>query len=565
MSISGYGTWTVTWPWPQAFFTQYYLLAASEEDWGTVTGAGAEGHDSLVLFELYNESNTWNAQGVGRLGLPAEILSVDVAPFGRFYVVAVRKTGAPHQLFIRNPNSDSDTDAIVQTDDATVPRGITVCNYKGQCIIGGLESNNPPWDSLGNCSVAWSGIGRFTFDPEEDKTAGFITMPWDDWGKGLVYKVLRLGDLVAVYGDSGIAVLNPYSNKLVTGLGLGKDEGMGIPHTYCIAGNQNVQLFLDNNLDLSIVDKGFNVNKLGYRSYMENLTLADIRMSYVPQERKFYICDNSYSYILTEYGLYSCHQSSTGLGSYRGTVCGFLSSRADYEARVTIDEEDFEVRALKTLDVIEFGVDYSLGSDLAVNGSFASDEYWTKEAGWTISGGTANCDASANSEVKSLIQTTEELTEDSVYIVSYELSNYSAGEVMVSCGADGNGTYRSKNGTFVEVIQCSGDGYLQFGAGVGFIGSIDNVTVEEVNLIYGGVDFKYSFNEPYRSSSWIRINDEGLVFPIITGNDFRLKFKAVDYRISGLRLDYLQARFKVVDKRGIRGPYAYHENLTRRG
>ena len=30
------------------------------------------------------------------------------------------------------------------------------------------------------------------------------------------------------------------------------------------------------------------------------------------------------------------------------------------------------------------------GSELVTNGSFATDSDWTKETGWTISGGTAN-------------------------------------------------------------------------------------------------------------------------------------------------------------------------------
>ena len=32
------------------------------------------------------------------------------------------------------------------------------------------------------------------------------------------------------------------------------------------------------------------------------------------------------------------------------------------------------------------------GSELVTNGSFDADSDWTKQSGWTISGGTANCD-----------------------------------------------------------------------------------------------------------------------------------------------------------------------------
>jgi len=82
----------------------------------------------------------------------------------------------------------------------------------------------------------------------------------------------------------------------------------------------------------------------------------------------------------------------------------------------------------------------------------------------------------------------------------------------------------------------------------------DNVVFKEV-LLEAGADFKYDYNEAYRESTWKRLNNQGLVFPIITASDFRVKIKATDYRVDGLYIDSAKARYKLVDKRGIRGLY----------
>ena len=40
---------------------------------------------------------------------------------------------------------------------------------------------------------------------------------------------------------------------------------------------------------------------------------------------------------------------------------------------------------------------YALGSELVINGNFATDSNWTKGTGWTISGGVASCDGTQSS------------------------------------------------------------------------------------------------------------------------------------------------------------------------
>jgi len=89
---------------------------------------------------------------------------------------------------------------------------------------------------------------------------------------------------------------------------------------------------------------------------------------------------------------------------------------------------------------------------------------------------------------------------------------------------------------------------------------IDDLSFKEV-LLEGAVDFKYDYDETRRSSDWIRVNPQGVITPIITANDFRVKFRATDYRPTVIHLDYMNVRYKLVDKRAVRGLHGANENV----
>jgi hypothetical protein len=317
-----------------------------------------------------------------------------------------------------------------------------------------VQSNNQPWDSIGECSVAWSGIGKFNFNPGDEKTAGFTVMPWDDWGKGNVSKVARLKDVVAVYGSGGRAFLVPYTSKTAVGFGLKELTGPGISKGSHFAGDYSIHGFISTDNEFWVVDEGLSFKKLGYKEYIDDMIAENaeegdnvpVIVSFEPLKKRFYISGFSSSYVLTEFGLYSTHQSVTGIGNYRGGVLGgFVKDHEDYEGRLTVSEKDFKLRGMKTIDALEYGVDNS-----------------------------------------------------------------------------------------------------------------------SPNSLFAGVDFKYDYDEDYRSSNWIRLSPQGVASPIITANDLRVKFKVEDYRVGNLKLDYINVRYKVVDKRAIRGLYNIGSNPSRR-
>jgi hypothetical protein len=117
------------------------------------------------------------------------------------------------------------------------------------------------------------------------------------------------------------------------------------------------------------------------------------------------------------------------------------------------------------------------GADLIANGDFAADTSWTKQTGWTISGGTANGAATTGAIYQGLSASTI----STAYKLTYTISGLTAGSVRISLRASVT-TTQTTNGTFTEVFTSgtSGDANFYIDAIASFTGSIDNVSLIEV-------------------------------------------------------------------------------------
>jgi len=116
----------------------------------------------------------------------------------------------------------------------------------------------------------------------------------------------------------------------------------------------------------------------------------------------------------------------------------------------------------------------SYGTELVINGTFDTDTDWAKEAGWTISGGTANAAATTG-----FLQQDGILTIGKTYLVTYTVSAFTAGSVRVLCGSTGTGATQIGTGTFAEELVCGGDSNLYIDGVTSLTCSIDNVSVKE--------------------------------------------------------------------------------------
>jgi hypothetical protein len=117
----------------------------------------------------------------------------------------------------------------------------------------------------------------------------------------------------------------------------------------------------------------------------------------------------------------------------------------------------------------------ALGSDLAVNGTFAVDANWTKGTGWTIASGVATHTGASGGGITQAI-----LTANNWYRIDWTLSNWSAGAFF---GRPGNQVQkgRAANGTYVDALFTTGS-TAGIVAGSNGAGDVDNVSFKQITL-----------------------------------------------------------------------------------
>ena len=122
----------------------------------------------------------------------------------------------------------------------------------------------------------------------------------------------------------------------------------------------------------------------------------------------------------------------------------------------------------------------TLGAELITNGGFADGTNWSIESGsptWTIGGGVASAN---EGDAMHIVMDEGILTQDKIYRVQYEISNYSSGTLNTSSD---NGTLtgpnRTANGVYVEYVQITANDLLYF-ISAELDGDLDNVSIKEV-------------------------------------------------------------------------------------
>ena len=173
-------------------------------------------------------------------------------------------------------------------------------------------------------------------------------------------------------------------------------------------------------------------------------------------------------------------------------------------------------------------------NNLVTNGDFATDIDWTKETGWTISGGTANFSGGTGN--KAMYQAVG-ITNGKTYKIQYTVSSISAGQVAVRFGGMSGvdeitatiiGTY---TGYITATGSANGNIHIEDNDN-NFVGSIDNVSVVEVTGDQPRLNYDISngvvqscpslllepastnlinFSEDFSDSSWIKIGSTEII------------------------------------------------------
>ena len=122
----------------------------------------------------------------------------------------------------------------------------------------------------------------------------------------------------------------------------------------------------------------------------------------------------------------------------------------------------------------------TLGSELVTNGGFTGGSTgWALGSGWAYSSNAINATSTSSVCYQDIAAMQSNIT----YTVTYQISNYSGGNIQWRFGGTGtvDGVTRNANGTYTESFtnSSSGDKRL-FLSPSGFTGTIDNVSVKEV-------------------------------------------------------------------------------------
>jgi len=144
-------------------------------------------------------------------------------------------------------------------------------------------------------------------------------------------------------------------------------------------------------------------------------------------------------------------------------------------------EQDVELiwRAGGVATTLEALDDVNLGAELVSNGDFASDTIWSKGTGWTIAAGIATHAAGTASDLTQTLT----LTPSTYYRVGFDVSGRTAGSVTPVVGGT-SGTAISADATgILETIRSAAGSDIAFSATSDFDGSIDNVTLKDIDDI----------------------------------------------------------------------------------
>ena len=269
---------------------------------------------------------------------------------------------------------------------------MSVCNYKGQLILGGMGT------TTNKNVVVWSGIGESDLDvlcstdlgvlatdySTQKNTSGNKRMKWS----GQVYTVKELGKYVMIYGEDGISAMVGVSDPAPT-FGHIDLKDFGIMNRDAVGGDDKGHVFVDNSGWVWSVDTELNFKRLGYREYVDALIPpippTRIVVSFDPELRDFYIASGvtgngaPLGCLLLADGLSSIAHVPTSIirdtNVYKGQIIGPRYVIGDELPYITTEVFDMRTRGIKQVTALEVGTqsDYVV---VALDYRYNSDDAW---------------------------------------------------------------------------------------------------------------------------------------------------------------------------------------------
>jgi len=170
------------------------------------------------------------------------------------------------------------------------------------------------------------------------------------------------------------------------------------------------------------------------------------------------------------------------------------------------------------------------GVQLVTNGSFSTDTDWTKGTGWSISGGSANCDGTQTAGTQ--LEQNGTYTINKVYKITYTIS-VTAGTVDVRLKLGGTlvtGAVQTASGTYTEYLTSTGNTAFAVRGNIDFIGSIDNVSVREVGQDWTlGTGWSIGEDKAVCDGSQSTISDLTQTLSTPSGKSYKVTYTISEY------------------------------------
>jgi len=128
---------------------------------------------------------------------------------------------------------------------------------------------------------------------------------------------------------------------------------------------------------------------------------------------------------------------------------------------------------------LDYWSSIAVGPEWVTNGGFDTDTDWNKGLGVTISGGEIHFTGNTNS---STVQSNSLLVIDASVRVTFDITAYTSGFININTGGGSRSADFSGVGThtYDSVVIGAGSLYLQEDHALGFVGSVDNLSVKEI-------------------------------------------------------------------------------------
>ena len=229
-----------------------------------------------------------------------------------------------------------------------------VISIEGSVVLTPLKKN---W-------VAWSKIGDVRVIADRSNESGERPLEWEGW----VYKVMKLGKLVIVYGENGISQLFPVAAPVVS-FGLREVHQLGLLDKNSVAGNDDMHFFVDKRGVLwQLTAEG--KKELGFEEFLLPLKLSSstrVVCLYDEFDRRLFISNGSTGFLYRE-GLGGGYANITGIGNKAGVkFVTAPTAPVTLAAEICTDIIDIRFRGIKTVTMVEVGTDTSQALFVAVD------------------------------------------------------------------------------------------------------------------------------------------------------------------------------------------------------